>query len=923
MAPIPHHILAKIKNARRQKKKDQPVDAKAKKNKYDKCLGNDLPFQADVPEELLKIFKEIGTPDKANFKPDPFQLEALDKVEYGDVLVSAPTGSGKTWIAEQAISRILQEKQRAWYASPLKALSNSIYAHFCELFGPEQVGIVTGDRKENPVAPVIVGTTEILRNQLYDVMYQGTNLGADLVILDEAHFLGDQDRGVVWEEVMIYLPSRVKLLLLSATIENATEIASWLQHIRGTTCQTVLDKDRPVPLHAIYLFPHGEVTSLRKGDDLAPKILEQWSNKRQRWSGGLKRIPPYPKIISLLREFTLLPAIFFLKSRKECNEAVKSCQRVDQRLCRSTAKTFFDRIRGLTEQYPYLAENPQYKQLMKTRTGAHHGGQLPLWKLFIETLMKEGLLEAIFSTSTVAAGVNFPARTVVLMQSDRFNGHEFVNLSATDLHQMTGRAGRRGMDKIGFALLVGNPFLDPIYLEVLLQSPSEPLTSQIKINFSMVLNLLLSMTPAEIKDLFVLSFSTFQRRDSFEEDKRRLQNLTAALSALLEGGNCGSAEEVLIRMAERERLAEDAAELAGQLSRIETHHPAIRFITAGQVVETKGRRKYCILEDYHAPVQGELIFKAVRLYSEEDKDVPARRRATRVKGPMISVIYDLTLPLPKSPGAKDVDRLLEGQSLKHLGALAARGWSPEEALKARNGLTQKQAELEKHQCHECALIDQCLLGQDKAIRRTIARISYYRRQFDLKENFLWHSFLRHLNFLKAEGFVDDEDNLTFDGVWACRLRLDQPLLIAELIRRNTLPQKNPALLAGLIAPFVGDRGPEMAVPLGKGFREDLLVPAFTRMVSSIQPLHQRMKEAGFPGPAIQYWPAATMYAWASNTSWEDTLALAGIDEGDLAMLIFRTADNLRQVASLRDTHPALAATAAEAVDLIMREPVVD
>src|SRR4030042_5715457 len=211
------------------------------------------PFKRSICEkpridpQLRRTFDKIGVPEHPPFRPDAFQLEALEKIEECDVLVSAPTGSGKTWIATQAISRNLSKGLKSWYASPLKALSNSIYQEFCETFGMDVCGIVTGDRKENPNASIVVGTTEILRNQLYDAMHEGVSLYTDLVILDEAHYLSDPERGVVWEEVLIYLPSRVRLLLLSATISNAEEIAAWLRENRETKTWVVRSEEPPVP----------------------------------------------------------------------------------------------------------------------------------------------------------------------------------------------------------------------------------------------------------------------------------------------------------------------------------------------------------------------------------------------------------------------------------------------------------------------------------------------------------------------------------------------------------------------------------------------------------------------------------------------------------------------------------------------------
>lgn len=213
--------------------------------------------------ELRRLLEGIGQPAPAPFKPDPFQLEALAALEYEDVLVTAPTGSGKTWIAREEIRRLLAAGRRAWYTSPLKALTNSKYTEFTAEFGHEQVGILTGDRKENPDAPLVVGTTEIYRNQLFDSLRNGTNIRADLVVLDEAHYLADEDRGHVWEEAIILSPPRIRLLLLSATIGNAQEFAAWMEEVRGVRCGVVARPGaRPVPLRAAFLYPEGTLTPL-------------------------------------------------------------------------------------------------------------------------------------------------------------------------------------------------------------------------------------------------------------------------------------------------------------------------------------------------------------------------------------------------------------------------------------------------------------------------------------------------------------------------------------------------------------------------------------------------------------------------------------------------------------------------------------
>ncbi len=274
---------AQDSEGKRRKGARRKPDEQARASKASSAQPLPATRQPAQQRALRQLLEGIGAPAPAPFKPDPFQLEALAALEYEDVLVTAPTGSGKTWIAREEIRRLLASGRRAWYTSPLKALTNSKYHEFTEEFGPEMVGILTGDRKENADAPLIVGTTEIYRNQLFDALRSGRDIRADLVVLDEAHYLADEERGHVWEEAIILSPPRVRLLLLSATIGNAREFAKWMEEVRGVRCGVVSRPGaRPVPLRAAFLFPDGQLAPLLdKEGGLNPEI-ERLTERQER-----------------------------------------------------------------------------------------------------------------------------------------------------------------------------------------------------------------------------------------------------------------------------------------------------------------------------------------------------------------------------------------------------------------------------------------------------------------------------------------------------------------------------------------------------------------------------------------------------------------------------------------------------------------
>ncbi|MBC8419810.1 MAG: DEAD/DEAH box helicase [Desulfobacteraceae bacterium] len=863
---------------------------------------------------LKPSFQKIGIPEEGFFTPDPFQLEAVDLIRDYDVLVSAPTGSGKTWIASQVIRSYLSENRRVWYASPLKALSNSIYQEFGDEFGRPYCGILTGDRKENPDAPVIVGTTEILRNQLYDAMYKGLSINTDLVILDEAHYLSDPDRGVVWEEVLIYLPPRVKLLLLSATISNPDEVCAWLRKIRGSSNRVVRSEERPVPLETLFLFPDGHIVPLGTSKGLNLRVKRLIGSKGGFVRGRHEKVD-FGKVITFLRELDLLPAIFFLKSRADCDHALLTCPGVDKpehikRRLKGTLSAFL-------KDYPHLEGHRQIRPLLESMVGSHHGGQLPYWKVLIERIMNKGLLDAIFSTSTVAAGVNFPARTVALLQSDRYNGHEFADLTATDLHQMIGRAGRRGKDNIGFVLVIPGYYQNPQLIYELQDSPPDPLQSQIHINFSMTLNLLLSHTPFEVKDLLAHSFAAFQAEQFGDSKKKRWGQMLSELSELLPKAKCDNGDPFGIL--ENIRMRSELQKTLKRSKKTSPHDQWVKahqgYLKPGRVFLHKNGNVYVVFKTY---MDGERLISASHNIRRANRQGKRQLKLRRVDLNQIQALYDHVVDLPEDYQREKLDLLLNAIPMEALEVLSVEIPGEGSGTDVSEKIREKPALLP---CEECEHFKACHRTKNGRVNKLLGELVALSNRTDGSGGGLWLDFKRHVRFLKETGFVDEADRLTSDGQWASNLRLDQPLLIAEAIRQGAFEGISPVALAGGLAPFVWDRGQEMVLKVEGALDMTGIEEVFYRLIHHIEGIRAIKEKRGFQSPPIMFWPAAALFMWAKGVPWEKLLYFVSADEGDMASLIMRTADHLRQVVALKETHPRLASVAAESIGLILREPV--
>ncbi|WP_411721777.1 DEAD/DEAH box helicase [Mycetocola sp.] len=499
---------------------------------------------------------------KQRFDLDPFQLEACASVEAGNsVLVAAPTGAGKTIIAEFAIYAAMQRtRSKVFYTAPMKALSNQKFNELVAEYGAESVGLLTGDTNINARARIVVMTTEVLRNMLY----ADSDLLTDLayVVMDEVHYLADRFRGAVWEEVIIHLPQEVRMVSLSATVSNAEEFGDWLQAVRGHT-EVIVSEERPVPLDQ-HVLMRGKLIDLFAAPSLAethsvnPELVRmaqfggrslnnkqyndvsRYNAKRGQRTG--QRVDR-GQVIELLDEHHLLPAIFFIFSRVGCDQAVTQVMRSGIRLTEAHER---DEIRELVEERCSALQDEDLGVLgywewldgLERGIAAHHAGMLPAFKEVVEELFRRKLVKAVFATETLALGINMPARTVVLEKLEKFNGEARVPITPGEYTQLTGRAGRRGIDVEGHAVIAWQEGLHPQSVASLASRRSYPLNSSFKPTYNMAVNLIDQFGRERTREILESLFAQFQADRAVVGMARKVREQESSLAKYREAMTC-------------------------------------------------------------------------------------------------------------------------------------------------------------------------------------------------------------------------------------------------------------------------------------------------------------------------------------------------------------------------------------------------
>jgi len=889
------------------------------------------------------------------FALDDFQQRACQALEYGHgVLVCAPTGAGKTVVGEFAVHLALAAGRKCFYTTPIKALSNQKHNDLVTRYGPERIGLLTGDQSINGDADIVVMTTEVLRNMLYansPALY-----GLSHVVMDEVHFLADRMRGAVWEEVILHLPDEVRVVSLSATVSNAEEFGGWIQTVRGDTT-VVVDEHRPVPLwqHVMVgkrlfdLFDNRASGAAKSGRDLLvdPELLRHIAHRREadrladwqprgrgRSRPSIYRPPSRPDVISALDREGLLPAITFIFSRAGCDAAVKQCLRSSLRLTsdeeRARIAGVIDRRTAeLNEADLVVLDYHEWREGLLRGLAAHHAGMLPIFRHTVEELFTAGLVKAVFATETLALGINMPARTVLLEKLVKFNGEQHMPLTPGEYTQLTGRAGRRGIDVEGHAVVLWHPDVDPAEVAGLASTRTFPLRSSFAPTYNMTINLVNQMGPTQAHKLLESSFAQYQADRSVvglvravERGERILDEIAGELG----GHDAPILDYVRLRLQISER--ERAQSRASRLQRRRAANDALAALRRGDIITiTHGRR-------------GGL---AVVLEPDRDSDDPRPLVLTehRWAGRISSADYSgASEPLGSMPLPKRVEHRNPRMRRDLASALrsASAGLDVPSAKGKRSGppkerdvdpeLAGLRYELNRHPAHGMAEREAKARLAERYLR--IERDNeQIRQKIAAATNSLARTFDRIVVLLTERGFIDANDGdprVTDDGRLLARIYSESDLLVAECLRSGTWEGLDAAELAAVVSSVLYEsRGDAPGAPDGTEVPTGKLRRGLNqtrRLWTELRADEQRHRIAQSREPEDGFVPV--IYRWA--TTGDLTTALAASDAsgtgtplsaGDFVRWCRQVLDLLDQVRNAAPT-ATLRATAKRAINDIRR-----
>jgi ATP-dependent RNA helicase HelY len=863
------------------------------------------------------------------FPLDRFQEDAVRALDGGEsVLVAAPTGAGKTVVAEFAVERALARGRKAFYTTPLKALSNQKFGDFLARYGAGRVGLLTGDNSINGEAPVVVMTTEVLRNMLYE----GSRTLEDLevVVMDEVHYLQDPYRGAVWEEVLIHLPLSVSVVCLSATVSNAEEFGEWLTTLRGTT-RVVIEERRPVPLEHLYMvgrelhamhigqdgrpIPNPYVVSLGQRELRTREYRRRGSGRRQyhqisRPREGHRRVyvPRREEVVEVLRDEEMLPAIYFVFSRAGCQRSVEFLLESGIRLTDAEEEV---RIREFADmRAAWMDEDDlralgffEFREALAAGVAAHHAGMVPVFKEAVEELFAAGLVKVVFATETLSLGINMPAKSVVIESLWKFSGERHEVLTPGEYTQLTGRAGRRGIDEHGFAVVLHQKDLEFERVAGLATRRTYELVSSFRPSYNMTVNLVRNYSPEEAHHLLNSSFGQFQADRGVVALERRLERDRAFLDGYRGRMVCdrGDFAEYWDLREEAERIRTDASR-TDQRRRRDSVKDAVAALRPGDVVwvPRASRRGLAVVlssRDGRPTLltQDRKFFRASLQHFDDPPVALARvplprgnTRSARFRRDLSARLVTLNVGPPK-PRRPRVSR---------------------EAMERARDL---EARAREHPCHGCP--DRAEHERWAARASKLGRdISGLERRIRSRTETLARQFDRVLQVLQRLGYVKGF-GLTERGERLARIYGEADILVAESLADGLLEGLSPAELAALVSTMVyesRERQPRGSAPPTAEVRARYRrLEGIWRRVRGVEEQHQvelsRELDLGF---------ATTAFQWGEEKPLEDVLAETGMAPGDFVRTCKQLLDLLRQIEAVAD--PQVAERAGRAVEAVNR-----
>ncbi|MEA5581654.1 RNA helicase [Nodularia harveyana UHCC-0300] len=868
------------------------------------------------------------------FELDQFQQDAIASLNSGrSVVVCAPTGSGKTLVGEYAIYRALSRGKRVFYTTPLKALSNQKLRDFREEFGYDQVGLLTGDISINRDAPILVMTTEIFRNMLY-----GTPIGqvgislvdVEAVVLDECHYMNDRQRGTVWEESIIYCPRKIQLVALSATVANSDQLTDWLNRVHGPT-DLIYSNFRPVPLEFYYCNPKGLFPLLNDNNTkINPRLANRGRRKQgDRGKGGRPEAPTIAYTLSHLQQRDMLPAIYFIFSRRGCDKAVAEVG--DLWLVNNDESQILRRqIDDFLSRNPEAGRSGQIAPLYRG-IAAHHAGILPAWKGLVEELFQQGLIKVVFATETLAAGINMPARTTVIstLSKRTDSGHRLLNPS--EFLQMAGRAGRRGMDLQGHVVTVQTPFEGSKEAAYLATSQPDPLVSQFTPSYGMVLNLLQIHTLEQAKELIERSFGQYMATLHLRPEYEEMAELQAQLTQLETQIATVSEHEISVYEKLRQRLRverqllttlqEQAVEnrqeefvmmlsfaVSGTLLSLKGENIAVSTpITAVLVGKTPGAAQapylVCLGQDnrWYVVTTGDVV----DLYAELPRvDVPEH----------IIPPAELAIKPGKSLRGSEETFAIAQRIPEVEGSL----YMPPEVVEQLSRVTAVQEQLEVNPIHQSGNVGKIFKRRARYIELE-AELEQLQSQVDEHSQRHWEEFVNLISILQH---FDALDNLvpTELGQIAAAIRGENELWLGLVFASGELEHLDPHHLAAAAAALVVETPrPDSRVHFDLS---NEVVEALAKLRNIRRKVFQVQRRYNVALPIwLELELIAIVEQWALGTPWTELCEKTTLDEGDVVRILRRTLDLLSQIPHVPNLSKDFQRNAYRAIQLIDRFPV--